>query len=253
MGEIWQCQFPRWSQQCFRHYDQDERQRGGSRHWDSIKPVLMRAFAHQGARDFDDGFWSRLIHDGSTKKWLEYCQDEDGNLSYFRAIQGHTRGIPTSPELMKLHTCSIRLEKYFFHGGSQWVFQSILGSGIISGGKEEDKARQAVFLTPLNPFEKDPEGETPHSEYTVLQKAPYETNWKRNQDAVSWVRLKEAQGQGLEFWQTISVAIMTYVTIPGDCIDRVTAQNRDRVFFESLATPRPAPEVTLKRNWQSQL
>ena len=32
------------------------------------------------------------------------------------------------------------------------VFQSILGSGIIPGGKEEDKVRQAVFLTPLNPF-----------------------------------------------------------------------------------------------------
>ena len=36
---------------------------------------------------------------------------------------------------------------------------------------------------------------------------------------------------------------MTYVTVSGDCIDRVTAQN---------GTPRPAPKVTLKRNWQSQ-
>ena len=45
---------------------------------------------------------------------------------------------------------------------------------------------------------------------------------------------------------------MTYVTIPGDCIDRVTAQHRDRVISGRLATPRPAPKVTLKRNWQSQ-
>ena len=51
-----------------RHFDQGERQLDGSRHWDSIKPVLMRAFAHQGARDFDDGSWLRLIHDGNTKK-----------------------------------------------------------------------------------------------------------------------------------------------------------------------------------------
>ena len=135
MEEIWQCQFPRWSQQCFRHYDQDERQRGGSRHWDFIKPVLMRASAHQGARDFDDGFWLRLIHHGSTKKRLEYCHDEDGNLSYFRAIQGHTRGIPMSPELMKYTPCSIRLEIYLYHRRTQWVFQSILGSGVIPGGK----------------------------------------------------------------------------------------------------------------------
>ena len=29
---------------------------------------------------------------------------------------------------------------------------------------------------------------------------------------------------------------MAYATIPGDCIDRVTAQNGDRVLFERLAT-----------------
>ena len=76
---------------------------------------------------------------------------------------------------------------------------------------------------------------------------------KRIQDAVYWARLKEAQDQGLEFWQTISFTILINVTIPVDCIDRVTAQHRGRALFERLATPRPAPEVTLKRKWQSQL
>ena len=57
-----------------RHHDQDERQRDGSRHWDSMKPILMKAFAHKGARDFADGSWLRLIHEGSTRKRLEYCQ-----------------------------------------------------------------------------------------------------------------------------------------------------------------------------------
>ena len=47
-------------------------------------------------------------------------------------------------------------------------------------------------------------------------------------------------------------AIMTYTTIPGDCIDFVTSQNGDRVDFERLETPRPACKVTLKKNWQSQ-
>ena len=45
-----------------------------------------------------------------------------------------------------------------------------------------------------------------------------------------------------------SFSIMTYATIPGDCIDPVTSQDRDRVLFERLATPRPAPKVTLKMN-----
>ena len=37
-----------------RHFDQEERQTDGSRHLDSIKSVLVRKFAHEGARDFDD-------------------------------------------------------------------------------------------------------------------------------------------------------------------------------------------------------
>ena len=123
-----------------RHYDQDERQPDGSRRWDSIKPVLMKLFAQKRARDFDDEYWSRLIHDGST-------------------------------------------------------------------------------------FGKDLEEEKPYPDFTVPQKAPNETRWKRNQDAVYLLRLKEAQDQGLEFWQTKSFAIMTYATIQGDCIDCVTAQN----------------------------
>ena len=45
---------------------------------------------------------------------------------------------------------------------------------------------------------------------------------------------------------------MTHATIHGDCIDRVTSQIGDRVLFERLDTPRPAPKVTLKQNWQSQ-
>ena len=56
----------------------------------------------------------------------------------------------------------------------------------------------------------------------------------------------------MEFWQTKSFAIMTYAMIPGDCIDRVTSQDRDRVIFERRETPRLAPKVTLKKNWQSQ-
>ena len=67
-----------------------------------------------------------------------------------------------------------------------------------------------------------------------------------------WIRLSRAQDQGLRFWQTKSFAIITYATVPADCIDRVTSQNGDRVIFERLATPRPAPKVTLKSNWLTQ-
>ena len=44
-----------------RTYDQDERQRDGSRHWDSVVPVLVETFSHKGARYFDDGYRFRTI------------------------------------------------------------------------------------------------------------------------------------------------------------------------------------------------
>ena len=44
-----------------RHFDQEERQTDGSRHWDSIKSALVRKFAHEGARDFDDEDWLQII------------------------------------------------------------------------------------------------------------------------------------------------------------------------------------------------
>ena len=68
-------------------------------------------------------------------------------------------------------------------------------------------------------------------DFTVPLKVSCATCWKHDQKAVSWVRLSEALGQGLEFWQRKSFAIMIYATIPADWIDRVTSRDGDRLFF----------------------
>ena len=115
------------------------------------------------------------------------------------------------------------------------------------GRKVNDKARQSVLCTALDPFGKDPEEESRNFDYNVPQKQYYEAHRKRNQDAVFLIKdCSRAQDQGLRFWQTKSFAIITHTTGPGDCIDRVTSQNGNRVLFERLATPRPPPKVTLK-------
>ena len=56
-----------------RHFDQEERQTDGSRYWDSIKSVLVRRFAQQGARDFDDEACLQMIFEGSTKRRIVFC------------------------------------------------------------------------------------------------------------------------------------------------------------------------------------
>ena len=67
-----------------RHYAQEEKQTDGSRHWDNIKRTLSRAFARQGAQDFDDDFWSVLTHEGSNKMRMEYCKDSNVIYELFK-------------------------------------------------------------------------------------------------------------------------------------------------------------------------
>ena len=136
-------------------------------------------------------------------------------------------------------------KKYILHRGLSWNYQSIFGHGLVLGGKEKDKDRQAAFLTPTNPFGHDPEEDIATHDFTFPQKVPHETRWKDTTNAVHWVRLSKAQDQGLEFWQT-----MTCATIP-DCTDRFACQEGDRVLFERLEMSRPAPKATIKMNCHS--
>ena len=66
--DIWQCQFPRWSRQGFviltKRNDKLMVQDIGIQ----FKPVLMRAFAHEGAQDFSD---KKLVMPDSSEQHEE--------------------------------------------------------------------------------------------------------------------------------------------------------------------------------------
>ena len=49
------------------HYDQDERQSDAALHWDTMRPVLLKAFAKHGAQHFSEKQWLRLTHERSSK------------------------------------------------------------------------------------------------------------------------------------------------------------------------------------------
>ena len=68
---------------------------------------------------------------------IEYCKEKDGILCCIRAIQGHSGGIPTEPELMGYVFVPRNWKRYIFHRGLSWNFQSMLGKGLIPGGEGE--------------------------------------------------------------------------------------------------------------------
>ena len=93
-----------------RLYDQDD----ASLHWNAIRPVLLKAFAKHGARDFSDEQSLRLVHEGSSRTSFEYCEDSKNSLAYFRASQGHSGGNNNCAELMG-HV--LRLERVYLSQG----------------------------------------------------------------------------------------------------------------------------------------
>ena len=80
-----------------RHYDQDERERDGAVHGHTMSPKLLRAFGHQGARNFSEKDWLKHIHEGSNKMRFEHCESSRNALVFFLANQGHTGGQMIAP------------------------------------------------------------------------------------------------------------------------------------------------------------
>ena len=119
MEDTWQLQSPIWLPKMLRDYDQDERP-DGSRHWDTIRPVLLRAFAQESTRDFDEGFWSHLIHEGSNKKRVEYCKHNNGSLCYFTSYSGTLRWYSNKSRIDELHGHSVQMEGVHLSHVGEW-------------------------------------------------------------------------------------------------------------------------------------
>ena len=117
-----------------------------------------------------------------------------------------------------------------FYRGCSFSIQSILERHGCH------KGRQTVFFTPPNPFGGDSDEEEPRGDYTVPQKVHHHSHWKRNQDAVYWVKLAWAQDQGLQFLQN-------KVTC-----DHLERQCASRVYLQSCLSKRRSNTVRKSLN-----
>ena len=220
---------------------------------DAIRPVLLKAFAKHGARDFSDEQWRRLIHEEKQQDQIRVLRGFQKFLGWLSSNSRTPGGIPFDPELMEYTRILYNWKEYIFHRGCSFsIIHSILENGLVPGGKERHKGRQTVFLSPLNPFGGDSDCEEPSDVCAVPQKVHCHSHCKHNQDGVHWVTWSRAQDQGLQFVQPKSHAIIVHNLVPAECIYKVISQIRGRPLFERLSTPRPVPQVTLKSHWQSQ-
>ena len=142
-----------------RHYDQDERQTVASLHWDTLRLVLLKAFAKHGARDFLDEQWLRLVHEGSSKTRFEYPRGFQKFLGLL-SINSRTLWWNTHwPWVDGVHSNSLQLERVNL---SQWLFfqHPICPWERTDSGWKGKRQRTADYLLhtalPFTPMKKNP-------------------------------------------------------------------------------------------------
>ena len=226
-----------------RNHNQDERETDGAMHWNVIPPVLKGRFKNQLEKEFTDEDWLHCFQLGSFKTRFEICEDENGELKYIRAIQGHSGGVTISPRLMNYVRIPHRWKQFIYHVGRARDQYSVAEAGPVAGGKERKEGRQIIFFTPLDPSQQGcRRSEKP-------RKVHYQIHWRPEQDAVKWIHLSKPQDAGLEFWRTGSNAIITYQSVPKECVVKVVSESGKRDLFARQLTPRERPKVTLRASW----
>ena len=100
---------------------------------------------------------------------------------------------------------------------------SIAVAGLVAGGKERKGGRQTTFFTPFDPFNGDANEAKLITDFNKARKVHYQIHWRPEHDAVYWVHLRSAQIADLEFWQTGCDAIITYQSVPKECVVKVVS------------------------------
>ena len=208
-----------------RHRDQCEREADGAMHWDFILPVLKGRFQNQLQREFTNEDWLHFFYLGSFKTRFEICKDKNGELRYIRAIQGHSGGIILPPRLMKYVMIPYEWKQFLYHVGRARDQYSVAEAGLVARRKERKEGRQTIFFTPLNPFNSDASEAELITDIKKPKKVHCQIRWKPEKDAVYWIHLSTAQDAGLEFWQTRSNAIITFPSVPKECVVKVVSES----------------------------
>ena len=169
---------------------------------------------------------------------------------YLRAIQGHSGENTICLALQNNVLLPKAFTEYIYHVENASELNSIVRNALIPGGKSLKRGGQAVFFTAVNPMEEAcGMGETP-CDLTKPMVAPYKNTWKRLQNTVLWCLLKLAQEKDLQFYHTLSHAVVLHNTLLAACIEKaVCMKTQEELYNKVRLTPR-VPRVVLKSNTQ---
>ena len=200
-------------------------------------------------REFTDVDWLHCFFLGSIKTRFAICEDENGELRYIRAIQGHSGGMIFSPRLINYVMISYKWKRFIYHVDRARDQYSLAEIGLVVGGKEREEGRQTIFFTSLDPFNNDADEAESSTDTTKPSKVKYQIHWRIEQDVVSWIHLSTAHDAGLEFWQTGAMPLLRSSLCPKNASSRLSAKVGKESCSRDSFTPRERPKLTLRPSW----
>ena len=174
-------------------------------------------------------------------------------LLYIRAIQGHTGGILTAPELMGHAAFPYKIER--IPVSSRMLFLMSLQSSHQDSSLEDEKAKKEDRLSSSHLSTRS------GTIHTKQDPAMTHQNQEKFTITVSGKLVRTPSVGSIQpahrtkdckFWQTRSNAVIVFNSVPTDCIYKVISQKGERTLFQRLSTPRPAPKIVLKSARQPQ-
>ena len=114
-----------------------------------IKENLQSQFPH--SPHWSDGGWKACLAAGEgAKRRFQYCTDDSGIITCFRALQRHSGRNLIDPSLQDNVVIQSGFFQYVYHIGCGLNLHSIINSGLIPGGQNSSK-RKTVFFLPIDP------------------------------------------------------------------------------------------------------
>ena len=111
--------------------------------------------------------------------------------------------------------------------------------------KKEEKQSSSL----LDPCNSDADEAESITDTMKPRKVKCQIHWRSEQDAVYWIHLSTSQDADLEFWETGSNDIITYQSVPKECIVNVVSESGKIELFARQLTPRERPNATLRPSW----
>ena len=127
----------------------------------------------------------RYVEEQDERRWEATIKDfnflltrQDKKFFSFRALQGHSGRNSIDPSLQDNVLIPNNFFDYIYHFGCAVNLHSITNSGLIAGGQNSSRDRQAVFFTAVNPMHKNHQ-DPKELDLTKPRLASYQKNGKR--------------------------------------------------------------------------